>query len=118
LQFPAGAFRGGDTLGICVVGVDLVGVVGVVGGPGTHESSVGIEVLGGCVDVVVGLPGCVRDVVRLACSARAACSSVTSVFIDAHVMITCDDRLVVAARHNDVTVAAPGSKALSDHGLE
>lgn len=41
----------------------------------------------------------------------------TAVLVDADVMITYDDRLAVAARHNDVTVSAPGSKELRDQGL-
>lgn len=34
----------------------------------------------------------------------------TAILIDADVMITYDDRLAAAARHNDVAVSAPGSK--------
>ena len=34
----------------------------------------------------------------------------TAILVDADVVITYDDRLAAAARHNDVTVSAPGSK--------
>ncbi|MDP8978234.1 MAG: type II toxin-antitoxin system VapC family toxin [Actinomycetota bacterium] len=37
----------------------------------------------------------------------------TAVLVDADVMITYDDRLALAAGHNDVTVSAPGSQAWS-----
>lgn len=60
MPFPTGALVGRDVFGLCGVGVDLVGVVGVVGECSAHQSGIDVEIPGSCVNGTV-MPAERRD---------------------------------------------------------